>query len=158
MELRQKLLANGCSFTADITADYGDELYCFQMESTVDTAGTMTFTITEPASIADIAGTIHADDAKLSFDGTVLSFPMLADGRLAPVAGPWVFMNTLRSGYISACGKKQEGLLILADDSYSDNALQLEILTDAATIPLRAEIFWNQQRILSIQITDFVIQ
>ena len=158
MELRQKLLTNCCSFVADITADYGDELYCFQMMCSTDTAGRMTFTVIEPASIAGITGEIRADDAKLTFSETVLSFPPLAGGRLAPVAGPWVFINTLRSGYLTGCGQEGDNLLILADDNYEDNALQLEILTDANMVPLQADIFWNQQRILSIQISDFVIQ
>ena len=159
LTLREELLnADGCSFDALITADYGDELYCFQMMCSTDTAGRMTFTVIEPASIAGITGEIRADDAKLTFSETVLSFPPLAGGRLAPVAGPWVFINTLRSGYLTGCGQEGDNLLILADDNYEDNALQLEILTDANMVPLQADIFWNQQRILSIQISDFVIQ
>lgn len=155
MELRQKLLTGNCSFTADITADFGDELYCFRMDCNVDSCGNMIFSVVEPASIAGITGTISADDAKLTFDETVLSFPALAGGRLVPVIGPWVFMNTLRSGYLSGCGKEGDGLCILADDSYDDNSLQLNILTDAAAVPYQADIFWNQQRILFLQISNF---
>ena len=157
MELRQKLLVKSCSFTSDITADYGDTLYNFQMQCKTDTAGNMTFTVTSPDTISGITGQISSTDAKLTFEGTVLTFPPLSGGKLAPVMAPWVFINTLRSGYLSGCGKEGEHYLILADDSYEENALQLEILTDNAMIPVQADIFWNQQRILSIQIRDFVI-
>ena len=108
--------------------------------------------------ITNRRGLTFGGDAKLTFSEIVLSFPPLAGGRLAPVAGPWVFINTLRSGYLTGCGQEGDNLLILADDNYEDNALHLEILTDANMVPLQADIFWNQQRILSIQISDFVIQ
>lgn len=157
MELRQKILTASCSFTTEVTADYGDEIYCFRMDCNTDTAGNMTFTVVEPASIAGITGEISTDFARLTFDGTVLSFPPLTEGKLSPVTAPWIFMKTLRSGYLSGCGKDGEGLRIFAADSYDDNALQLSILTDAATIPVQADIFWNQQRILTLQISDFVI-
>ena len=157
MELRQRLLLGNCSFTAEITADYGDELYQFQMDCNTDTTGTMSFTVTEPASIAGITGTINAEDANLTFDKTVLSFPPLAGGRLSPVSSPWIFINTLRSGYLSACGKQADNLFILADDSYGDNALHLEILTTTNTIPIQADIFWNQQQIITLNIRNFVI-
>ena len=158
IELRQKLLVNSCSFVADITADYGDTLYTFQMQCSVETSGNLTFTVIAPDTIAGITGQINHEDAKLTFDNTVLSFPPLSDGKLAPVMAPWVFMNTLRSGFMSACGKEGEEYLIFADDSYADNALHLEIRADSAMVPVGADIFWNQQRIVSIQISDFMIQ
>ena len=157
LELRQTLLIKSCSFVADITADYGDEIYNFQMQCSTDTAGNMTFTVTSPETISGITGQIGSEDAKLTFDGTVLSFPPLSDDKLAPVMAPWVFMNALRSGYISGCGKSGDHFLILADDSYEENALQLEILADDTMCPVQADIFWNQQRILTVQICDFTI-
>ena len=158
MELRRKLLLNSCTFVAKITADYGEELYNFQMQCSSDTTGTMTFTVTSPDSVSGISGQISSDSAKLTFDGTVLTFPPLAGGKVVPVTAPWIFIHTLRSGFLSACGSDGDNRLILADDSYEENALHLEILTDATMKPLQAEIFWNQQLILSIEISDFVLQ
>jgi len=157
MDLREKMLTGSCSFIADITADYADALYCFRMDCSMDSAGTMTFSVIEPASIEGITGTISADSGKLTFDDAVLAFPILADDRLTPVAAPWIFVKTLRSGYLSGCGKEGEGLRIFVDDSYAENALQLEITMDAEAVPTQADIFWNQQRILSLQIDNFVI-
>ena len=158
VELRQKLLVNSCSFVADITADYGDELYNFRVQCSADASGNMNFTVIAPDTISGITGCIDRDNAKLTFDDTVLSFPPLSDGKLAPAMAPWVFINTLRSGFLSACGKNGDLYLILADDSYADNALKLEIWADPALVPVSADIFWNQQRIVSIQISDFIIQ
>ena len=157
MELRERMLTSSCSFTAEITADYAEELYHFRMDCSADSAGTLTFTVTEPTSIAGITGQIDATDAKLTFDDMILSFPVLADGRLTPIAGPWILINTLRSGYISACGKEGDGIRILADDSYAENALKLEIITNGENMPTQADIYWNRQRILCLQISNFVI-
>ena len=158
IELRQRLMVNSCSFVAEITADYGDTLYNFQMQCCADSTGSMTFTVISPDTIAGITGQINHEDAKLTFDDTVLSFPPLSDGQLAPVMAPWVFLNTLRSGFLSGCGTIGDQYLIYADDSYADNALHLEMITDSAMVPLGTDIFWNQQRIISIQISDFIIE
>ena len=51
-----------------------------------------------------------------------------------------------------------EGLLICANDTYEENALYLEIETTCDRIPIRADIYWNQQRIICLEIADFVIE
>ena len=79
MTLRAKLLASECSFDAKITADYGDKLYVFAMTCQGDSRGNLTFTVTEPESIAGITGNISSGEGKLTFDDTVLQFPLLAD-------------------------------------------------------------------------------
>ena len=157
MALREKLLTGNCSFSAEVTADYGDSLSSFRMDCNTDAAGNLSFTITEPASIAGITGTIDATDAKLTFDGVVLSFPRLVEGQLTPITSPWVLIHTLRSGYLSGCGSVNDGICILVDDTYEENTLRLEILTDASLTPINADIYWNQNRILTLKISDFVI-
>ena len=52
MELRKAVLdAQSCSFTAVITADYGEEIYTFQMNCKADNSNAMDFTITDPETI-----------------------------------------------------------------------------------------------------------
>jgi len=159
MALRKRILeAECCSFQSIITADYGDELYTFQMECIMDKEGRLLFTVTDPESISGITGHISQNDAALTFDDTVLAVPMLADGQLAPVSSPWIFINTLRSGYLTACSTDDDGLCIYIDDSYEDNPLHLEIYTDSNTIPIHADIIWQERRILSLDIRDFSLQ
>jgi len=158
MDLRKRIMeAQSCAFHADITADYGDVLYSFQMDCITTKEGDLSFTVVEPETIAGITGTISKDKALLTFDDKILAFPMLADGQLAPVIAPWIFYHTLQSGYISGCSKDEKGTLILLDDSFQSCPLHMEIQTDQDNAPTYAEIFWNQRRILSLEISDFAI-
>ena len=68
MALRRKLLAaQSCSFDAEITADYGDKLHTFAMACQADFQGNLTFTVTEPETIAGITGIVDGQGGKLTF-------------------------------------------------------------------------------------------
>lgn len=159
MELRSGLLAGaGCDFRASITADYGDTIQSFTMDCRADELGNLSFTVTEPDSIAGITGKLSKDGGALTFDGTALSVPMLADGQLAPVSAPWVFLNTLRSGYLTSAGREEDLLRVSIDDSYEENALQLDIWLNGENLPVRGEILYDGRRILSLVVENFRIR
>ena len=87
MSLRQRVLkADHLQFQAEITADYGDTLSVFTLDCQASSQGDVTFQVLAPESIAGIAGTIQAGKGALTFDGTALFFPLLADGQLSPVS------------------------------------------------------------------------
>jgi len=158
LELRQRLLgAEGCTFTAEITADYGDDLYQFTMECTGDNTGNLQFTVCQPQSISGITGRITELGGTLTFDNSALAFAPIADGQLTPVTAPWIFLKTLRSGYIASCTAEEELIYLQIDDSYSEKALHLDIWLDKNYIPVRGEILWEGRRILSLNIKDFTI-
>lgn len=148
------LAADHCSFHSVITADYGDRLYTFQMDCSADKDGTVTFQVTEPETIAGITGTISDSTASLTFDDQILAFPMLADGEVTPVSAPWLFLNTLRSGYIAGCAQDDAGFLLYIDDSYEEQPLRLQIQF-IENIPVSAEIFWRERRVLTLEIQSF---
>ena len=157
-DFRQKLLvASNCSFDAFITADYSNTIYQFKMHCQMDSDGKVRFTVTEPDTIAGISGSIRAAEGSLTFDETALAFPILANDRATPVSAPWIFLNSLRSGYLKTVGREGDGYRIGIDDSYEENALHLEILTDALFNPSLCEIYWDGQRILSLEIENFQI-
>lgn len=159
MDLRKAVLeVEHSSFTAVITADYGNEIYTFQMDCEADSEGSVSFIVTDPETITGITGHVSKERAALTYDDRVLAFPKLADDQLAPVIGPWIFFNTLRSGYISGCGREEDGICIYMDDSYEENMLQLQIYTDESVVPIRAEIFYKDRRILSMDIRNFTLQ
>lgn len=156
--LRANLLAaDGCSFKTEIIADYGDIIHTFQMSCEVNSTGRLDFTVTAPNSISGISGFISHDGASLTFDETVLGFPMLADGEISPVCAPWLFIHSLRGGYISGCSKETDGLCIYLDDSFCDDPLKLEVRTDQNSVPTYCEFIWQNRRILSLKIHDFDI-
>ena len=159
MELRTRLLAaSGCSFDADITADYGDRLYTFSVECLGDEKGDLSFTVRKPESISGITGSISDSKGKLTFDDAALDFPLLTDGLLNPVSAPWVFFKTLRSGYITSAGVESEQLHLSIDDSFEDDALHLDIWLNDEDLPVRAEILWDGQRYLSMDVNHFRLE
>lgn len=157
MGLRDRLLkSNGCSFDAVITADYGEDIYTFGMKCNTDKDGQLTFTVIEPETISGISGVISESSASFTFDEQALLFELLADGQVSPISAPWFFVQTLRGGYIRACTVKRDGLHMIIDDTYEDNALQMDIYTDAQMVPIRGEILFDGRRILSLDIQKFM--
>ena len=156
MELRNRMLtANGCTFTAEITADFGEELYSFTMNCSCDHNGNMAFEVMEPDAISGITGQFGDTYSDLTFDGYVLAFPRLADGRVTPVSAPWIFVQSLRSGYICGYLQNEDETAVMINDTYEDEALELTIWLDMKNIPEFAEIVWQGRRVLSLRINDF---
>ena len=158
LALRQQILSgNGCSFVAEITADHGDRLHTFTLECTADNLGNITFSVVEPERISGVTGRIDELDGCLTFDEQVLLFDTLNEEQLSPVSAPYIFLKTLRGGYISSCGEDGEFAFWRMDDSYRDTAYQVEIWADDTNLPVRAEILWKGRRILSISVKSFQI-
>lgn len=158
MELRSRLLqATACTFTADITADYGDSLHAFAMDCTCDSQGSITFTVTEPETISGISGRISGEGGSLTFDEAALHFDLLAEEQLSPISAPWILMKTLRSGYITSACTENNKILLSIDDSYEDNALRLDIWLNREGTPENADILYDGRRILSFSVENFKI-
>lgn len=155
MALRGKLQQKEVSFDASITADYGDKVHTFALQCQGDTIGNMKFTVTAPESIAGITGTVAKGNGKLTFDEKILAFDILADDLISPVSGPWVLLQTLRSGYLTSCSNEGELLRVSIDDSYEKNALHLEVWLNHEDTPQQCEIYWQGRRLLSIDVKNF---
>ena len=156
LQLRRKLLeSEGCTFTAVVTADYGDAVYTFTMDCAADKAGRVSFEVTQPESIAGVTGFFSEQSGALTFDDQVLAYPPLTDEQITPVSSPWLLIRTLRSGYLTSCGSTSEGMCIAMDDSYQENALHLDIWTDETNEPVRCEILYKGRRILSMRVNGF---
>ena len=159
MTLRVDLLAcESYSFDAAITADYGNEIHNFGMHCVGDNDGNLEFTVTKPESIASITGVISAGEGKLTFDDKAVAFPLLAEGQVTPVSGPWILMKTLMGGYLTACNEEDGLLHLMINDSYADDALELEIWLDGESRPVQAEIGYESRRIVTMEIENFQIQ
>lgn len=158
MKLRSKLLqAEKVTFDADISADYGDKLHLFSMACTTDREGNLSFMVTAPESISGITGKISNGSGKLTFEDTALHFELLTDDQLSPVSAPWILMKTLRSGYLRAAGTEEDRIRLTIDDSYEEDALQLDIWLDEMELPQQAEILYDGKNILSLRVKNFEI-
>ena len=158
LAFRARLLeGSGCCFDARITADYGQAVHCFSMRCKGDGAGDLAFTVTEPASLAGITGRLRDSGGELTFDAEALHFELLTDRELSPVSAPWIFLRALRSGHITSVCLEQDRLRLSADDSYEDGALHLDIRLDPEDTPVNADIYWENRRILTLEIENFRI-
>ena len=156
LSLRSNLLSSpGCSFTAKITADYGDSLESFTLSCLGSSTGQICFTVTEPESISGITGTLSQEGGALTFDDHALGFGFLTDDQLSPVSAPWIFLRTLRSGYLTSACQEGEKIHISGRDSYEDSALLADIWMEAGNLPVRCELLYRSRRILTLEIRDF---
>lgn len=158
MELRENLLnGEGCSFLCEITADYGDSVHKFSADCKGDAQGNVTFTVTAPETISGIRGQISDRGGEILFDDTALHFGLLTDRQLSPVSGPWIFLKTLRGGYLMNGGKEEDLIHIGARDSYEEDALLVDLWLGPGEMPQRSEILFRGRKILTLEIQDFQI-
>ena len=139
LALRSRCLGGDVSFRTEIRADYITNIECFTLE---------------PYDIDGIRGTVTGTGGTVDFDDVVLGYPLLAEGRLSPLASPWVLMKALREGCIVAVGREGDTLHLTIDDSYADNALTLEIWLEEGQVEA-AEIAWEGRRCVTMTVEVF---
>lgn len=158
LSLRAAVLqAGSCSFSATVTADYGDKVYSFAMDCQGDGEGDLSFTVTAPESIAGITGTVSRQGGALTFDDTALAFPILAEGLPSPVSGPWLLLTALRTGPITSAGVEEDKLRLSIDSDFEDTALHLDIWCDEEDRPVQAQIWQDGRTILSLSLENFTL-
>ena len=154
LALRSRCLSGKVSFEAEIRADYITNIESFTLDCTFDENGVMSFRVSEPDDIEGIRGTVTGTEGTVVFDEVVLGYPLLAEGRLSPLAAPWVLVKALREGCIIAVGREGEMLHLTVDDSYADNALTLDIWLEDGKVEA-AEIAWEGRRCVTMTVEDF---
>ena len=158
LEFRTRLLsAEGGTFSARITADYTDRVYTFVTDCQWDKDGSLSFTVTEPETLAGITGMFESGDGKLTFDGTALDFGILADGQVSPVSCTYVMLTAWRTGYISSAGQTEDGLRITFDSGMEEQPLTVDLWLDEAGLPKYGEITYAGRRILSAELENMVL-
>ena len=154
LALRSRCLAGNVSFETELQADYITNIESFSLHCDFDETGMMTFSVTDPDDIEGIRGTVTGTEGTVNFDGTVLGYPLLAEGRLSPLAAPWVLVKALREGCIIAVGREGELLHLTVDDTYADNALTVDIWLEDGQVEA-AEIAWEGRRCVTMTVEDF---
>lgn len=158
LTLRQQLLrSSGCSFETEITADYEDKLFTFSMLCSCDPQGDITFTVTAPQSLSGITGKISESGGALTFEDKAICFPIIAEGKISPVSTPWLILKAMKGGYLKAAGKEAGLLRLTVDESYDEDALQLDIWVDENNAPVSVDILLDGSRILSASVNKFQI-
>ena len=154
LDFRTDLMAhNGCSFTAQISADYGDQVYAFTLKCRSDGEETR-LQVTEPDAIAGIAATVSADGTKLQFDDAELDFGKLANGYVSPVTVPWLLVQCWMGEYIAWSGADGDLERVTYLRGYDDAELTVDTWFSNG-VPLHAEVIYDDVRCLTVEILDF---
>lgn len=156
MDFRAQLLqAGACTFQADITADYGENVYEFTVDCNCAADGTANVTVLEPQSIAGITAQTSEGGDELFFDGMAVAFDPLAGGNAAPVCAPSLTVDAWTNAYICAAGREGEWLRVTYERGYEAEQLTVDCWFDEKNVPICAEICYNSQTVLKIEISQF---
>lgn len=147
--------ADGCSYTAAVTAGYDDRTYDFTLSCQYD-AQVTNLEVLEPASIAGITASVSGDGAELAFDGALLDFGQMANGYVAPIAAPWLLCQCWAEEYIAYAGRDAELERVTYLRGYNDAELTVDTWFSDG-IPVHAEVIWDGKRCLTVELSEFRI-
>ena len=151
--------AGGCSFTAAVTADYGETTADFTLEASFAPDTGASLTVTAPETIAGITAHVKDSAADVSFDDTQLGLGSLANGRLAPLAAPYVLGQSWAGAYIDSTGTEDGLLRATYRLGYDKQELVVDTwFTEEPFTPQYAEISADGRMVLSIRISNFAMQ
>lgn len=159
LDFRTALLeAGGCSFTANVSVDYGDTAAKFTLACEYAPQTGVHLRVTEPQSIAGIEADVSGTDAALTFDGTQLALAPLAGDLLAPLAAPMIVCRSWAEGYIDAAGSEDAYIRATYLDGYDAQELTVDtwFLAESGW-PVRAELASGGQTLMKLELTNFTL-
>lgn len=155
IEFRAALVqANGCSFQAEIEADFGDYTQRFTVVCETATDGTAKLTLLAPETIAGITATVSDIGGKITYDGMAAEFGLLANGEVAPAAAPALAAQCWTSEYIDSAGYEEGLCRVTYEKGFDEKKLIVDTWFENE-VPIYAEMCYNNQRILRLTISDF---
>ena len=105
IEFRGELISrSGCSFRAQITADYGQEVQSFTLDCDVDEEGTVSFYVVEPETIEGITGSMEGESGMVTYDGLQLVFPLMINDQISPMSAPALTVDCWMKEFILSAG------------------------------------------------------
>lgn len=150
------LQSGGCSFTAAITADYGESAASFTLDCVFSPETGASVTVTEPESIAGIQAQVKDTAASVSYDGMQLGLGSLANGNLAPLAAPYVLGQCWAGEYIDATGTEDSLLRTTYRMGYEEKELVVDTwFSQEPLAPVRAELSFEGRMVLRADISAF---
>lgn len=154
LDFRTSLMAaKGCSFTAEVTANYEDRVYQFTLGCEYE-AGETKLEVLAPEIIAGIKAHVQNGETKLEFEDVLLEFGKLANGYVSPVAVPWLLVQCWIGEYIAYAGPDGDQYRVTYLRGYNEEELAVDTwLRDG--IPTYAEVAYDNVKCLSVIISDF---
>lgn len=154
LEFRTDLMeAGGCSFTAEIAADYGAHVYKFALACSY-ADGKAQLEVLSPENIAGIRAETSGDGTALIFEDDELEFGQLANGVVSPVAAPWLLVQCWVQEYIAYAGTDGEMERVTYLRGYHEDELAVDTWFDGG-VPTYAEMAYDGIRCLTMEILEF---
>ena len=103
-----------CSAALEITADYGQRVYQFEMDAQVQGEDAV-LTLTAPETVAGLTARWAGEAGTLEYDGVAVETGALDPAGLDPVSAFPVLLEAARSGYLTACSLEEDGAVLRMD-------------------------------------------
>ena len=160
LEIRVELLEmDSCTARLEITADYGQRVYQYEMAAAVTGEDTV-LTLSAPETVAGLTARLSGEGSALEFDGLAVDTGPLDGAGLTPVSAFPALLEAARTGYILSCGLEEDTGLLRVDcgdpagspGSGTETALWFDPETHALA---KGEISVDGFRAISCQVSDF---
>jgi len=148
--------AGEISFTADVTANLGSEVFDCTLNCTW-TPEKLRLEVTAPESIAGIRTEFSDGKLSLGFGDVLLGVGTAEDGEITPVSAVPMLISALQSGFFRKVWRERDGeTALLAADIYLSETGALTVwFAEDSLNPVHAEFSQEGSTVLKSTIRDF---
>lgn len=152
------LAADNCTFTADVTADYGERVGNFTLECTYSpSTNAAELTVTAPDFIAGISAAVDGEEADVTFEDVSLELGTLAGGQVAPLQLPQLLGDAWTYSYVESQSEEGDGFLVTYRSGYDQDELLVFTRFDSAMTPVQAEVYCDGVCVLTAALSEYVV-
>lgn len=149
-----------CSAHLSVTADYGQRVYSYEMDATLE-GEELTLTLTAPETVAGMTARYDGTEGTLEYEGVWTETGPLDEKGLNPVSAFPALLEAARSGYITACALEEEENLLRVDcgdptAGPGEGRLVTLWFEPESRNLVRGEISVDGFRVILCECTDFV--
>ena len=156
-EQNEKLAAaEELSFTADITANIGDEVFECSLACAFDKE-TVTAEVLAPESVAGVRARVADGSVALEYEGLSLGVGTAGLDSITPIGAVPLLVQALRSGFLQRCWTERDGdRTLLVAQIYVSDLAALTLWYDGETLtPIHGEFSRDGAVVLRCEIKDF---
>lgn len=108
LEIRTEYIGMaGCTASMELTADYGERVYTYGMDLTMQKEGETVLALNAPENVAGTTVRIEAGKTALEFDGARIETGPLDASGLSPVDAVPALLTYAREGFMAECGEEE---------------------------------------------------